>query len=378
MGILSMLSLSSMSTLLRLQGVSTHEIGWFVAIGSLPWGLRFLYAKYIEKYRKKSLAKTQIIALFGVGMALICCLSYAFIEFKSSIIILTTIVFISNVCLTFSDIALSGLAIDKFSHTLRSWLNGCRVVFSALSAAVSGGVFFLVLASSSQKNAIFAVVGISCIIALPLFLLIKAKIDLKDNLENKPSVLAFFKNKLLRVSFLLLLFAQFSTALQLFLGGTFLADKGLNEEQIGVVFGTYSVVASIFGGIVGAYLNAKLGGRKSFILFLGLETLSFIALFFISNYEVEKLIVVIIFCLSSLIVNAKFVSLYTLAMHYSKSSQSGLNFSIYASGLEILPSILSIPGGYIIASFGWNYLFVICFALGCLSFLTFVCTKEKV
>lgn len=375
-GIVSMISLQSITALLRLQDVGADIIGWFIYIGSVPHGLRFVYATYIEKYRKQSMAKTQNVVVFGALLAFACLFSFAFIDYKSQIGLLSIITFVSNTALTFSDIALGGLAIDRFGYKLRAYLNGARVIFSALGPMISGWMFFHILETYNAKRAIFSVLAVVVIIALPIFFLSKAKADFKAN-SNKPSLKIFFKQTYLRNFFFLLLFAQTSTALHLFIGGTFLVDKGLSATEIGMVFGVYSVIASVLGGVVGARINAWLGANKVFIIVLGLEALSFAVFFYLSIEDVEKIVVILVSCISSFIINIKFVSLYTLAMQVSKSAQSGVNFSIMTSGIEILPAILAIVGGYIVKILGWNYLFSICFILGFLSFLIFIKTRRN-
>lgn len=265
--------------------------------------------------------------------------------------------------------------IDRFGYKFRAYLNGTRVIFSALGPMISGWMFFHILETYNAKMAIFSVLAVVIIIALPIFFLSKAKADFKAN-SNKPSLKVFFKQTYLRNFFFLLLFAQISTALHLFIGGTFLVDKGLSATEIGMAFGVYSVIASVLGGVVGARINAWLGANKIFIIVLGLEALGFAVFFYLSVENVEKIVVILVFCISSFIINIKFVSLYNLAMQYSKSAQSGVNFSIMTSGIEMLPAVLAIVGGYIVKILGWNYLFSICFVLGFLSFLIFIKIKR--
>ncbi|PAF44248.1 hypothetical protein [Helicobacter sp. 11S02596-1] len=372
-GIVTMIAYQSISSLMAMGGVGSDVIGWFVYCISVPWGVRFLYASFVEGWRKQSVLKLQVILASSVTLATLSLLVMVFFDPISHLFVLFVVVFVGNAALCCGDIALSGVVIDELKDSLKPYANGSRVIFSALAPVISGWMFFKILSASNASNAFFVVFVLAILFALPAFFLFKAKFGAKygtHNAHHKPSLKNFFANKNLRNTFFLLLFAQSPTSLWIFFGGAFLSAMGLSPEEIGATFGVYGVIASVSGGVLASRLCASFDASKIFRLVLLIEACLSVLLFFVSDGAVSHTSVMIVFCFSSFLINFKFVTLCTLAMGYAKGDQSGVNFSVMIACSELFATILSVIGGYIIV-LGWGYLFGICFILAILAFVVF-------
>lgn len=365
-GMAGMYVIKSLPVVLRVSGIGVEFIGWFLYIALIPWAIKAFYSYLIERYRQKSLANTRRIVIFAHIFVIVILI---LISLNDSIhfIFLGLLGFLIQVAISSTDIALSAMAIDTLTTKRYSSINSLRVIFGAVGAVIGSGAFLILFDSFGWLIANLFVAVCVLVLAIPSFFLKNISIKYK---KNKSST---FKNiSHLKEIIFLIIFGNIGVRLAMGMIGIFLVDKKFSLETLGFVFGVYSVIISVLGGIIGAWADRKLGSKNLVILALVIEVFLFVCYIYQSFVEVENFYLVALFLASVMLFNLKIIPLYSLAMKYAKGNQSGIDFSLIQSSEASLMVFATLSGGYIIKMVGYGYFFSICLGLSLIGLLIWV------
>lgn len=371
-GMSGMYVIKSLPVILRVSGIEVEFIGWFLYIALIPWVIKAFYSYLIERYRQKSPANARRIVIFA-NIFIIAILILISLNDSIHFIFLGLLGFLIQVAISSADIALSAMAIDNLTTKRYSSINSLRVIFGALGAVIGSGAFLILFDSFNWLIANLFIAVCVLVLAIPSFFLKNIPIACKQ--KNKSQA---FKNiSRLKEIILLIIVGNLGVRLAMGMVGIFLVDKKFSLESLGLIFGAYSVIISIFGGIIGVWADKKLGSKNLVILALAIEIFLFVCYIYQSFIEVEKFYLITLFLASVMLFNLKIIPLYSLAMKYAKGDQSGIDFSLIQSSEACLMVFAVLSGGYIIKMVGYGYFFSICLGLSLIGFIIWT-TRVKI
>lgn len=251
----------------------------FTSILYLPWSLKLFWGPFVDAYATKrkwtlymqlSLAVCFLILTFAVRLS-----SFLFV----SLFIFTIIALLSAT----HDIATDGFYLHALNKKDQAFFTGIRSTFYRLSMIAAGGVLVKLAGDIGNKsgaivNGWSAAFGISAALFFILYLyhsiiLPFPETDHAVKIEGQkiPYGLIFktyFTQEKIGVILTFILFYRFGEGMLLKMAQPFLLDRrdvggmAFSVSDIGIMYGTFGVVALIVGGIIGGWLIKRYGLKK--------------------------------------------------------------------------------------------------------------------
>ncbi len=245
----------------------------------IPWSIKFLWGPLVDgKSTKRTwLLSTQII------LGLLFALNAIAIQMPYFILLtlalFTLIAFISAT----HDIAIDGYYLYSLDEKNQAFFVGIRSAFYRLAMIFAGGLLVSLAGifgtySGSLKIGWSLAFGISAFIFVILFFYHKfvlpypaddaAIMGSKSSIPFKAAFKGYFSQKNIGIILAFILLYRFGEGLLLKMTQPFLLDSGnvggmeISLTEIGIIYGTFGVLALVFGGIFGGWLIKKFGLRK--------------------------------------------------------------------------------------------------------------------
>ena len=362
-------------------GIDNAQIAFWTSLLYLPWVLKMLWSPLVELYSTKRnwIVYTQL--------AMMCCLILGAFSlqlpnfFLISLMIFTIGAFISAT----HDIAADGFYLLVLNLKKQEFFAGIRTVFYRL-AVIFGSGFLVFLAGNLQKKwndiplSWTFCLGLSALIFGLIFIYHQFILPYPPVEANEPQVISeevkitlpfweifisYFRQPKIVATLAFILFYRFGEAMLLKLTSPFLLDKveqgglGISTEEVGLVYGTFGIIALIIGGILGGIIIAKYGFKKTILplaLALHLPDLFYL---YMSLGKPPLQFVYILVSLEQfgygLGLTAFMVYLMQIAQGEYKTSHYAISTGIMALGM-MLPGAVS---GYIQQEVGYTVFFVI-------------------
>ena len=384
--------------------VSNVLIG-FTSLIYLPWSLKLFWGPIVDTYATK-----RKWALFMELLIAVCFLSLSFtIRMNSflfySLLIFTIIAFFSAT----NDIATDGYYLYALNKKDQAFFTGIRNTFYRLSQiAVVGGLVILAGYIGSRSGSIVngwsVTFGISALLFFILYIYHSIILPFPETNNSEttrgkkiPYGLIFkeyFTQKKIGVILTFILLYRFGEGMLLKMAQPFLLDKrdiggmGFSLSDIGIMYGTFGVVALIIGGIIGGWLIKKFGLKKMIwamalsmnlpnILFLYMAyaqphiiwnlDLSFFVSFFGGNvsliYTVNP-IVQLCLIIEQFGYGIGFTSFMVYLIYVSKGEHKTSHYAISTGLMAIGMMIPGFLSGIVQHSVGYFWLFTISLLLG--------------
>ncbi len=262
--------------------ISNTEIAFYTSWLYLPWVIKPLWSPFVEIFgtRRKWILITQL--LLGASLA---CVAFTIPMdnfFQLSLAFLWLMAFSSAT----HDIASDGFYLLGLNTSQQSFFVGIRSTFYRL-AMIAGQGLLVVLAGyleetmPSVQSAWSIVFGAVAAFYLALFLyhkfmLPKPDIDVPSDIkgfaqistEFKNTFVTFFKKKDILISILFLMCYRLGESQLAKLASPFLLDDrsvgglGMQTKELGIVYGTFGIIALTLGGIIGGIVASKQGLKK--------------------------------------------------------------------------------------------------------------------
>lgn len=364
--IVSMFTMQSIPAILRTLGVSTTNIGLFSLL-MMPWALKFLWAAYIEQLRK--LGYTKVMILFGNLLIGFSFLLISLIDINMQIYWLIFCLIFITIGLTIVDTVGDGFAIDNLSSKHYSWANMMQVGGSYLGHSLGNGLFLYIMAIYSWSLGCMTIALFIFIILLPACF-IKNRRSLidstyKDINHNQPSIKKSFKRQNVQLAILLIITCMTSTRFLLSMLMPFIIDKGFTLSELGVLNALQGAPAGLLGVVISSLCTRKWGAYQALIIILMLEiVISGLFLWLNELSYINYAVISIVYILTSLIIAAKFVAMYSLLMALAVGKQSGVDFAIMQSSDIIISIFLTVIAGVLVDCFSYIILFSLSAILG--------------
>ncbi|MDB4474419.1 MFS transporter [Opitutaceae bacterium] len=261
-------------------GISNTDAAFYTSLLYLPWVIKPLWAPFVELRGTKRFWIVALQYLMGGALGLIALTVPAPFFFQATLAVFWLVAFSSAT----HDIAADGFYLLALSKPQQAAFVGVRSTFFRLSMIVgSGFLVFLAgrLAEMTGEMAkawaiVFAILsgGFLLVAWFHSRVLPRLAADVPSSVSSNPwrgwwtVFSAFFRQTgILSVLGFLLLF-RIAEAQLLKLVIPFMLDErevgglALTNEQIGIFYGTFGVVALTIGGLIGGWLVSQYGLRK--------------------------------------------------------------------------------------------------------------------
>lgn len=368
--------LSVSVTMYKSLGIDNKDIGMYTSLLYLPWVIKPLWSPFIDLYATKrkwflSMQLVIAIAFLIVGLT---------IEMNNFFILSLAVFWMAAFASASNDVASDGFYMLALKKEQQSLFLGLRSTFYKLSWVTGNGLIVIIAGylevKYGDKNKAWSYTMI--IVALIMTLLtiynyyFTPKVEVtnsKTNTESKASFglvfSTFFKKKQigLVLSFILLLRLGESQLLAML--KPFLMDErikggmALTTEDVGIIYGTFGVIALLIGGTLGGIAISRDGLRKwmlPMILIMHLPIIGFVLLAYFhpfSPYYIYATVIVEQFGYGFGFAAFMMYLIY-VADGESKTSHYSIATGFMALGM-MLPGMLS---GYIQEYLGYGNFFI--------------------
>ena len=247
---------------LREGGASLTIITLTTAL-ALPWALKALWAPWVDRDTGHRFGRRRIWILPMQVLLLLTCLSAALVPPELSLAGLLGLVLVMNLCTATMDIAVDGLAVDTLEQHHLGYGNIAQVVGYKLGMITSGG---LLLAYSDHLGwagmfACMAALVAVGIVAIALFREPVSQVAAERALRSARGVFKLVMRVLstpsARALLVLIVTYKLGESMADALFKPFLVDSGFTRSDIGLWLGTYGMVASITGSVLGGFLATR-------------------------------------------------------------------------------------------------------------------------
>ena len=322
-----------------------------IAIGVIPWALKFIWGSIADIYQKYGRRKFTII---GTIIGSISFIILALIDQYFSIIFFTLFLFIGHVGISFLDVSADAWVIDITKKEERGKLNASMNTGKAISNSLFSPVI-VITAITFGYNISFLLMGI--IILFIAFFPIISK-DIKMKIKNE-KIWYLMKNEFKIKSTRLSTLYFFSTTLNpgILVALIVIYAKtvlNLDDFTIGLI-GAILLVSIVPGSYVGGFLADKYGRKKTSMLFLLLTMIT--PLVFILTTDL--LPTIILLGILDFVWNGMFPSNVSLLMDIINPKIAASEFSLISSCANIGGLISSSIAGTLVILIGFQNIFIL-------------------
>ncbi len=300
-------------------GISDAQIALWTSLIMMPWTLKFLWSPFLEMFKTKKffVVLTQIVT--GVGFGLVA-LALQLPSFFAVCIALLAIIAFSGAT---HDIATDGVYMSELSQQDQAKYIGWQGAFYNIAKIVaSGGLVWLAgwllvrfgggegASPESQHEAtvqawmivmlllggVMLVLGIYHSRALPSGgKAVEASGGFSETSRRLLEVIsAFFKKKHIWYYIAFIIIYRLAEGFVMKIVPLFLkADRaigglGLNEQEIGLYYGTYGAAAFVLGSLLAGYYISHRGLKKTLFSLCCIFNLPFVAYTLLAMYQPES------------------------------------------------------------------------------------------
>lgn len=359
-------------------GITNEDIGIYTSLLYLPWVIKPLWSPFIDLYstkRKWFLAMQLLISIAFLIVGLT-------IPMNNFFVLSLAIFWITAFASASNDVASDGFYMLALAKEQQSFFLGIRSTFYRLSMLTGNGLIVIIAGFLEEKYSdktkawsyTMVIVGLimTVITIYNYFSTPKTESKINENqLQSTPKTsfgtvfASFFKKKQigLVLSFILLFRLGESQLLKMLtpflLDEKSLGGMGLTTEDVGLIYGTFGVLALTIGGILGGIVLSKDGLGKWMLPMILTMHLPIIGFILLSYFHPTS-----IFYVYTTIICEQFgygfgfaafmMFLIYIAEGESKTSHYAIATGFMALGM-MLPGMLS---GYIQQYLGYSNFFI--------------------
>ncbi|MFH1052065.1 MAG: MFS transporter [bacterium] len=361
-------------------GVSNELIG-MTSLLYLPWAIKFLWGPFVDANLTKRKWLIMMQLLLGICFAVVAFIIQMPNIFLLSIIIFTIIAFLSAT----HDIATDGYYLHALDQKEQAFFTGIRSTFYRFSKIFGSGLLLALAGwiSTNYSNNKFGWT-ITFIISASLFFFFylyhgfilpypltdQPVRNEKKNISSIPFIEVFkeyFKQPMIGVILAFILLYRLGEGLLEKMAQPFLIDPykegglKLSEIQVGLMYGTFGVMALLAGGILGGWLIKKYSLKKLIWGFAFAMNLPNLLYAYMAYFTPDILTVQLCIILEQFGYGLGFTAFMVYLLYISrgkfKTSHYAISTGIMAVGM-MLPGFFS---GFLQQEVGYFWLFVLSF-----------------
>jgi MFS family permease len=230
---------------------------------SLPWMIKVLWAPLVDRFGSERFGRRKSWIVPTLILLSLTCVAAAFFPPASGLFVLLALVGLMNLFASTQDIAVDGLAVDLLKGQELGIANIAQVVGYKAGMLFSAAVLVPLRPSIGWKGILYALGGIIFLWAISLIFW-REPPPTTDIAEKRSSLRAILQEMLAS------LHEKGALWLVLFVGTykigeemvdamlrPFLIDAGYTVPQLARFIGSYGMVASLLGSVLGGYLAAR-------------------------------------------------------------------------------------------------------------------------
>ncbi|HLS78982.1 MAG TPA: MFS transporter [Nocardia sp.] len=335
----------ALPVVLRESGFTLTEIS-LAGVLFAPWGLKFLWAPYVDRYgtRRQWLLSLQLAA-GAVALVLAC------LDLSTSLRWLFAGIAVVNLVSATQDVATDGLAVQLLGPRERGLGNGIQVGAYRIGMIVGGGALLWLFALAGWRVLFVAMAALLLLTALPVLLL--PQTATRGTSEPAPTrsvaLAAGWWRRLRRpgmLGFIVLIGAfKFGDSMGSAMVGPWMSDSGLSLGQIAMVKGVLSSVGALAGAAVGGWLCFR-HGRRQALLIGGVTQTASLALYLVAALGVGGFGLIVSASLAEHILGgAATVAVFALMMDASDPDHAGSDYTLLACAVVTVQGLAGFAAG---------------------------------
>ena len=369
-------------------GMPPGEMSLFTSLLYLPWVIKPFWSPFVDIFKSK---RWWIITMQIIMSAAMCILPFVLpkgpgTEFTSMPLFYVTLglFWFTAFASATHDIAADGFYMLGLDTNKQAEFVGVRSTFYRLSSIFGQGVLVAVAGILHTKTSDIhyawqitlgiAAVIFACVTLYHTWSLPKPAMD-KMNVAGSAKNIArdflmtfksFFTKKYIWLALLFMLLYRLPEAFLVkmitpfMLGGTESGGLGMNETEVGVVYGTIGTIALLLGGILGGIAISRLGLKKSLwpmALSLTLPCLSFV---FLAAFQVQNnWIIMSCVALDQFGYGFGFTAYMMYLIYFSDGKFKTAHYSICTGFMALSMMLPGLVAGYIQEAVGYTNFFII-------------------
>jgi MFS transporter, PAT family, beta-lactamase induction signal transducer AmpG len=299
--------MSVTSLLYKNLGIKNEDIGIYTSLLYLPWVVKPLWSPFIELYSTKK--------KWFISMQLLIALCFIIIGFSiptSHFFVATLAVFwVAAFASASNDVAIDGFYMSALAKEQQSFFLGIRSTFYRIAMLTGNGIIVIIAGYLENKygdktrawSYTLIIVGLIMVFLAVYNYFFTPKIEnaiTTKELEKKSNFIAvftsFFQKKQIGLIIAFILLFRLGESQLLKMLTPFLVDpkvKGgmeLATEDVGIIYGTFGVLALVIGGILGGIAISKHGlGKWMLPMFLAMH-LPILGFILLAHFHPEAMI----------------------------------------------------------------------------------------
>jgi len=362
----------SLPTLLRDAGATLQTAG-LAALWWLPWGLKFLWAPMVERWRlpvhdPRRRSRTLLLAgqwlLAGILLSMGVASLNGLLPLQTHGAWILAMLLAGALVAATTDIACDGFTVEQLASQQRGWGNVAQVGGSYVGAMLGSGGFLLIASHAGLPQALLASALAIVALSLPMLALREPMRTPAQAGDHRPSLLHALRRRRVVHGLLLLLLGSVGIRLTLSMLGPLLLDHGVSVERLGWLFGAFSLVAGLTGAFLGGALVRRAPGWHAVWLAVGLEACVLAALAGAAaagNVPQASLIALVGLMFGAM--GCAWVALYSVLMGIASPQQAGVDFTLFQSADALLAAASGVTGGWLAGQWGYEACFGVATAL---------------
>jgi MFS family permease len=376
-GLPSGLFAHSLPVLLRQHGVDLALIG-LLKLLALPWMLKVLWAPWVDRIASHRFGRHRGWILPLQTSVILCVAGLALFEpsalFGTQWPVLIGLVLLINLAAATQDIATDGLTVRLLSERWRGLGNGVQVGGYKLGMIISGSGLLFAMDSLGWNVSLALIAGLLLMCTLPIW-----RFPERQLIPHQPAAAeralgpgllwAHYRGLLAQPGMLAWMAVVLSFKLGDALGSPMvkpmLVDQGWSNAALGQLT-LISSVAGIGGALLGGALYARLGAKRSLMLFGALQALGMAALALLVARGGDTGLVYLVTLAEQAADGMSTVALFAVMMQRCRPEHEGADFTFQASAQALLAGIVGSASGLLAQSLGYPALFAGAGVLGAL------------
>lgn len=156
--------------------------------------------------------------------------------------------------------------------------------------------------------------------------------------------------------------------------GTETGALGLSTEIVGLIYGTFGVIALLAGGIVGGIVASKIGLKRSLWIMAACMTLPCLTFVYLAIYQPDNIILVsIALCIEQFGYGFGFTAYMLYMMYFSEGEFKTSHYAICTAFMALSMMLPGFVAGYIQEAIGYvNFFWMVMLCCTATVFVTFV------
>jgi PAT family beta-lactamase induction signal transducer AmpG len=346
---------NALAALLRDQGVSMTHITLTTAL-ALPWSLKALWAPLVDRHHVAAIGARRSWILPMQLLLALSMIAAAFAPVHPDPLPLLALVLLMNLFAATMDIAVDGLAVDLLRDTELGAGNAAQVV--GYKVGMLGGGGLLVWASErfglGWQGLFFAMAGVVAVVFAITLLVDEAARERDTHAQHVSlrAIVGALRDAMLRpgAGWLVLVLVTYKLGESLVdpVFQPLLVDQGISRASIGLWVGTYGMVASIGGSLLGGALASRASVERAFLVAGSARVLALAMPWAIATFgPLPSAFVVASTCAEHLVSGALTTIMFAFMMRHTDRRIGASHYTLLATLEVIGKAPLAMASGWI-------------------------------